>query len=120
MISKDIIAKLQKIVGKEAVLTTKEDLHAYSYDATATWSHMPDVVVLPDTVEQISSIMKLANEHMIPVTPRGAGTNVSGGSIPIKGGIVVCTTKMNRIIDINKTNFTAMEKKPRGNINRFH
>jgi glycolate oxidase len=107
MISKDIIARLQKIVGKDAVLASKEDLHAYSYDATTTWSHMPDVVVLPSTTEQISSIMKLANEHMIPVTPRGAGTNVSGGSIPIKGGIVLCTTKMNRIIDINKTNFTA-------------
>ncbi|MEJ2739299.1 MAG: FAD-linked oxidase C-terminal domain-containing protein [Dehalococcoidia bacterium] len=107
MISNDIIAKLQNIAGKDAVLTSKEDLHAYSYDATATWSHMPDLVILPDTVEQISSIMKLANEHVIPVTPRGAGTNVSGGSIPVKGGIVLCTTKMNRIIDINKTNFTA-------------
>jgi glycolate oxidase len=107
MINKDIIAKLQNIAGKDAVLTSKEDLHAYSYDATATWSHLPDLVILPDTIEQIASIMKLANENLIPVTPRGAGTNVSGGSIPVKGGIVLCTTKMNRIIDINKTNFTA-------------
>jgi glycolate oxidase len=51
--------------------------------------------------------MKLANENRIPVTPRGAGTNVSGGSVPIKGGIVLCTTRMNKILDINKTNFTA-------------
>jgi glycolate oxidase len=107
MIEKKVISQLEKIVGKGAVLTSKEDLNAYSYDGTTTWAHMPDVVVLPTTAEQISRILKLANEKMIPVTPRGAGTNVSGGSIPIKGGIVLCTTRMNKILDINKTNFTA-------------
>jgi glycolate oxidase len=108
MLSKEIISQLQQITGKEAVLTTEEDLQAYSYDATTTWSHLPDIVVLPTTVEQISAIMKIANENRIPVTPRGGGTNVSGGSIPIKGGIVLCMTRMNRIIDINKSNFTAV------------
>ncbi len=108
MLENKIISQLQKIVGKEAVLTAKEDLNAYSYDGTTTWAHMPDVVVLPTTAEQVSQILKLANEKRIPVTPRGAGTNVSGGSIPIKGGIVLCTTRMNKILDINKTNFTAM------------
>ena len=108
MLEKKLISQLQKIVGPEAVLTSKEDLNAYSYDGTATWTHMPDVVVLPTTTEQVSQILKLANENQIPVTPRGAGTNVSGGSIPIKGGIVLCTTKMNKILDINKTNLTAI------------
>ncbi len=107
MLEKKVISQLQKIVGKGAVLTSKEDLNAYSYDGTTTWAHMPDVVVLPTTTEQVSQILKLANEKRIPVTPRGAGTNVSGGSIPIKGGIVLCTTRMNKIMDINKTNFTA-------------
>jgi glycolate oxidase len=107
MIEKKVVSQLEKIVGKGAVLTSKEDLNAYSYDGTTTWAHMPDVVVLPTTAEQISRILKLANEKRIPVTPRGAGTNVSGGSIPIKGGIVLCTTRMNKILDINKTNFTA-------------
>jgi glycolate oxidase len=107
MIEKKVISQLEKIVGKGAVLTAKEDLNAYSYDGTTTWAHMPDVVVLPTTAEQVSRILKLANEKRIPVTPRGAGTNVSGGSIPIKGGIVLCTTRMNKILDINKTNFTA-------------
>ena len=104
---KKIIAQLEKIVGRRVVLTSKEDLTTYSYDGTATWAHMPDVVVLPTTAEQVSQILKLANDNKIPVTPRGAGTNVSGGSIPIKGGIVLCTVKMNKILDINKTNFTA-------------
>ena len=102
-----IIKQLEKIVGKEAVLTSKEDLTTYSYDGTTTWAHMPDVVVLPTTAEQVAEILKLANDNKIAVTPRGAGTNVSGGSIPIKGGIVLCTVKMNKILDINKTNFTA-------------
>jgi glycolate oxidase len=108
MLEKKIISQLQRIAGKEAVLTAKEDLNAYSYDGTTTWAHMPDVVVLPTTTEQVSRILKLANDSRVPVTPRGAGTNVSGGSIPIKGGIVLCTTRMNKILNINKTNLAAI------------
>ncbi len=107
MLETKLISQLKKIIGKEGVLTAKEDLNTYSYDGTTTWAHMPDVVVLPATTEQVSQVLKLANENKIPVTPRGAGTNVSGGSIPIKGGIVLCTTKLNKILDINKTNLTA-------------
>jgi len=103
----EIIKQLEAIVGKDSVLTAKEDLATYAYDGTTTWSHPPDVVVLPTTTSQISSIMKLANENRIPVTPRGSGTNISGGSVPIRGGIVLCTSKMNRILDINRANLTA-------------
>ncbi len=107
MLKPEIISRVQGTIGKEAVLTAKEDLTTYSYDGTTTWTHMPDVVVLPTTTGQVSQILKLANENLIPVTPRGAGTNVSGGSIPIKGGIVLCTTRMNRILEINKGNLVA-------------
>jgi glycolate oxidase len=107
MLKPDIISKLRNVVGKESLLTSKEDLTSYSYDATAVWTHMPDAVVLPTTVEQVSSIVKIANENRIPVTPRGGGTNVSGGSIPIQGGIVLCTTRMNKILEINRTNLNA-------------
>lgn len=107
MLEKKIISRLKKIVGPKAVLTDREDLHVYSYDGTATWAHLPDVVVFPETTEQVSQVLSLANEHRIPVTPRGAGTNVSGGSIPVKGGIVLCTTRMNKILEISKTNLTA-------------
>lgn len=102
-----IIKQLEDIAGKTQVLTVKEDLATYAYDGTTTWSHAPDVVVLPTGVDQISAILKLANENRIPVTPRGSGTNISGGSIPVRGGIVLCTTKMNRVLDINKANLTA-------------
>ncbi len=101
------IDRLRRIVGRENVLATVEEMVAYSYDATNMWQHLPDVVVLPQNTGQISEILNFANENHIPVTPRGGGTNVSGGSIPIKGGIVLCTTRMNRIIEINKTNLNA-------------
>ena len=107
MIDAKKIEKLRKIIGKENVLDSVEQLTAYSYDGTQMWSHLPDVVVFPTKTEEVSEILKFANENDIPVTPRGGGTNVSGGSIPIKGGITLCTTKMNRIIEINKTNLNA-------------
>ena len=107
MIEPEIIAELESITGKESVLTSNEDLYSYSYDGTTTWSHMPDLVVVPTTAIQISQILRLADEHKMPVTARGGGTNVSGGSIPIMGGIVLCTTKMDKILEINKTNMTA-------------
>lgn len=107
MITPKHIDRLKKIVGKENVLTSKEEMVAYSYDATNMWSHLPDVVVLPTDAVQISRVLIYANENRIPVTPRGGGTNVSGGSIPIKGGIVLCTTRMSRIFEINKTNLNA-------------
>ncbi|OGO42337.1 MAG: hypothetical protein A2137_05460 [Chloroflexi bacterium RBG_16_58_8] len=108
MLDSKIIDTLRRIVGKEGVLTSREELIAYSYDATNMWSHLPEGVVLPDNVTRISEILKLANENRLPVTPRGGGTNVSGGSIPIKGGIVLCTTRMNRIIEINRNNLNAV------------
>ena len=107
MLKTDIVKQLKSIVGQDSVLTKKEDLATYAYDGTTTWSHSPDAVVLPTTTKQISSILALANQNLIPVTPRGSGTNISGGSIPIQGGIVLCTTRMNRVLEINGANLTA-------------
>ena len=107
MIKKGIIDGLRRIVGKDDVLTEKEDLASYAYDGTSSWVHEPDVVVFPTSTKEVSAILKLANKEKVPVTPRGGGTNVSGGSVPIKGGIVLCTTKMNKILKIDKENLTA-------------
>jgi glycolate oxidase len=107
MLNQSAIDRLTEIVGERGILLSKEDMLAYSYDATNMWSHLPDVVVLPQTTEQVSRILKLAGENQIPVTPRGGGTNVSGGSIPVKGGIVLCTTRMDRIINISKATLVA-------------
>jgi glycolate oxidase len=107
MIKESLIGEFEKIVGKENVLTSKEALKAYSYDGTSSWVHEPDLVVFPTNSKQISEILKIANAEKIPVTPRGGGTNVSGGSVPIQGGIVLCTTRMNQILKIDKENLTA-------------
>ncbi len=107
MLKPNIVSQLEKIVGKDSVLTAKEDLSTYAYDGTTTWSGTPEAVVLPTSTAQISEILKLANKNLIPVTPRGSGTNISGGSVPVRGGIVLCTTKMNRVLEINKANLTA-------------
>ncbi len=103
-----IISRLTELVGKDNAYTVKEELASYAYDATSLWVHEPDIVLFPRTTEQISDILKLANEHRIPVTPRGGGTNVSGGSVPIQGGIVLCTTRMNQIVEISKENMIAI------------
>ena len=107
MIKESVLGELRQIVGKENVLTSGEALKAYSYDGTTNWIHEPEVVVFPTETKAVSEIVKLANREKIPVTPRGGGTNVSGGSVPWQGGIVLCTTKMNRILRIDKENLTA-------------
>ncbi|MDD4859773.1 MAG: FAD-linked oxidase C-terminal domain-containing protein [Dehalococcoidales bacterium] len=108
MLKPAVISKLQEITGKAAVLTAKEDLAVYSFDATGIWSHLPDVVVLPTTSEQISRIMKLANEEKIPVTARGGGTGLAGSAVPVKGGIVLVTTRLNKILEVNKANLSIV------------
>lgn len=107
MIAQDLIGKLRAIVGPDNVRTSDEDRAVYSYDGTSTWRHMPDAVVFPTETAQVEQILGLANEMRTPVTPRGGGTNVSGGSIPIKGGIVLVMTRMNRILSIDPGNLSA-------------
>ncbi len=106
-LSDKIFNKLLEIAGKEAVLFSSADLASYSYDGSCNWQATPEAVVFPTRTEQVSDIMKLANNNEIPVTMRGAGTCLSGGPVPIQGGIVVCTSRMNKIIEIDKENFTV-------------
>ncbi len=101
MIQEETIRKFREIVGQDACLHSVEDLINYSYDSSVDEA-MPDVVLLPQSTEQVSAIMKVANEEGIPVTPRGAGTNLSGGTVPMKGGIVLVLTRMNRLITLSK------------------
>ncbi len=95
-----ILEALEDIVGPENVSTDPVELACYARDASEN-TGMPDVVVWPRTTEQVSAILKLANEYGIPVTPRGAGTCLSGGPVPARGGILMVMTRMNRILDIN-------------------
>ena len=104
---KSIINTLHQLVGVENVLTKPEELACYAYDATPGFSHMPDVVVMPSTTEEVSKVLALANQSCIPVYPRGSGTNLTTKAVPTKGGIVLLMTKMNKIIEIDQANLTA-------------
>ncbi|NLC53853.1 MAG: FAD-binding protein [Firmicutes bacterium] len=109
-VSTDIIAELKAIVGEKNVILDPEKMEAYSHDETPTaqYGRMPEVVVTPVNSAQIAEIMKLANKRLVPVTPRGAGSGLSGGAIPKFGGIVLSVEKMNRIIEIDYKNMMAV------------
>ncbi len=98
---KTIISELQKIAGVNSVLTAEDELAVYSYDAGHD-RHMPDVVVLTRTPEQVVAVVKLAAQAQVPLVPRGAGTCLSGGPVPITGGIVLVTSLMRRILEVNQ------------------
>ncbi len=98
-----IIAQLRKIVGRENVLTDKTELICYSYDASC-YSNLPDVVVFPNNTSEVSRIVRLANRRRIPVTPRGAGSSLSGGPVPAKAGILVVLARMDRILELDEDN----------------
>jgi len=110
-VTSEIIDELIEILGaKNVIYDDIEAMEQYSHDEVAekSYAHMPEVVVKPTTTKEISKIMKLANKYKIPVTPRGAGSGLSGGAIPVNGGIVLSVEKMNRIIEIDKKNFIAV------------
>ena len=87
MLDTTIIKQLEEIVGNGNVLTKKADLVTYSYDATADMpGQLPDVVVMPSTTAEVQKIVLLAKEKKLAIYPRGAGTNLSGGTIPLKKG----------------------------------
>jgi glycolate oxidase len=98
--------KLRDIVGAENVLTSREDLIPYAFDGTAAMKEMPGSVVFAVSTEQISAVLKLANDTETPVVTRGSGTGLSGGSIPAADCIVLCTVKMGAILEVDAANLT--------------
>ncbi len=106
MVTEEILNKLIEIVGSKNVLTDKEKIETYSHDETPKeqYACMPEVVVIPKTAEEIAEIVKIANKELIPITPRGAGSGLSGGAIPVFGGIVISLEKMNKILEIDYSN----------------
>jgi glycolate oxidase len=107
-LTQEMTAHLASILGPEAVLTDEESRQTYGRDETEDYVFPPEVVVKPGTVEEVSEILKLANLHHIPVTPRGGGTGLSGGALPLHGGICLSLEKFNRIREINRQDFYAV------------
>lgn len=101
------IENLKTIVAEDILFVDAKVLENYASDYTEDLVHLPDIVVKPNTVEEVSAILKFCTEYKIPVTPRGAGTGLSGGSLPVNGGISLSMEKFNRIIDIDEANFQA-------------
>lgn len=102
-----LVQQLIEIVGANQVLYTSEDLIGYEYDATIERA-TPEVVVLPLTTDEISSIVKICRKFNRPIVPRGSGSGLSGGAVPIKGGVVVSLTRMNKICEIDIENRYAV------------
>jgi glycolate oxidase len=101
-----LLRQLREIVGAAAVLTKKEDLITYSFDGTAALKQVPGAVVLVKDREQVAGILKVANGARLPVVTRGSGTGLSGGSLPARGCLVLCTTQMNQIVEVDTANLT--------------
>lgn len=102
-----MLKKLREIVGNENVLDSHESRIAYSYDATAMQPQLPLAAVRPATTEQISRIILLANEEKCPIVPRGSGTGLSGGALPLENSIVLLTNHWNKILEIDQENHTV-------------
>ncbi len=103
----EVVRALSNVLGERYVLHSPYDLTLYEYDASIDRSK-PDIVVLPATTEDVAEIVKIAARYQVPVVPRGAGTGLSGGAIPIYGGIVLVFTRMNRVLEIDYTNLRAV------------
>ena len=103
-LQKEHVELFRSIVGTDHVYLDEETLQHYAHDETENLHFPPEVVVKPRTPEEISAIFKCCNEHKIPVTPRGAGTGLSGGALPHKGGVLLSTERMNTILSIDERN----------------
>ena len=109
MLSKEQIAMaLKKFVAPERVLSDPIDLVTHSYDGTPHLHATPAAIVQPTSTEEVCKVMKWANENGVPVVPRGSGTGLSGGSVPIQGGIVLSMVLMNKIEEIDTENLTVL------------
>lgn len=107
MISQNQLETLCRKLGKGNVVWEQEDLLVLGYDSTPGLHATPDIVVYPTSSEQVQIALQLARENGLSITPRGSGTGLSGGSIPVNSGMVICLNRMNRILEIDEENLTA-------------
>lgn len=104
---KKLKQKIKNLVSAESYFDSQEDRLCYSFDGTPIFQHLPEAVVFPGNEEQISGIIKLANEERFSIVPRGAGTGLSGGSVPVANSIVLVMTKWTSILEVDTQNLTA-------------
>src|SRR5688572_18243035 len=102
-----ILEQLNQVCGADYVITSREAVEDYSHDYTEDLKFYPEVVVKPSSATEISTILQICNKSLIPVTPRGAGTGLSGGALPVHGGIVISMERFNKILEIDERNLQA-------------
>lgn len=109
-ITPEVKDKLISLLGRENVITDTEKMQPYAHDEVTdpAYHHLPEVVVTPETTEQTAAVVRLANQYRFPVVPRGAGTGLACGAVPIYGGLVLSLEKMNHILEINDTAMYAV------------
>jgi glycolate oxidase len=107
-LSQHVLDELRRAVAPGEVLTAKEDLIPYSLDGTAALQQMPGCVVFTRSTEQVRDVLRIGNAERIPVVTRGSGTGLSGGSLPVQDCIVLCTVKMNNILEVDRANLTML------------
>lgn len=106
-ITPDFLKSLQQLAGSDNVFSSAPDLEKYGRDYTEDLFFQPSAAVTPETPEAVAAILKLCNEYVVPVYTRGAGTGLSGGSLPVNPGLVLSTEKLNKILSIDTQNFQA-------------
>ncbi|PKF89255.1 glycolate oxidase subunit GlcD [Bacillus sp. BA3] len=107
MLTKQVKQLLLTIVGQENYDDSKVECLVYSYDATPGFQAMPDAVIKPGSTAEVAAIVKVCNEYNVPIVPRGSGTNLSGGTCPTEGGLVLLFNRMNSLLEIDEENLTA-------------
>ena len=107
IITPEVLEAITAIVGADAVVLQHNDLEKYSRDETEDLVYYPEVVAKPRTPEEVAALLKLCNKHLVPVTPRGAGTGLSGGALPVKGGLLIAMERFNKVLEIDEQNLQA-------------
>src|SRR5207248_7339394 len=97
----DHFAELRALLGEDGVLASEAARFTYEADALTLERHIPDVVVLPRSSDEVAALMRWARAHDVPVTPRGAGTGLAGGATPELGGIVLSVNRMDRVLNVD-------------------
>jgi glycolate oxidase len=99
--TESLLDEFRAIVGPDALIANPDELIVYECDGYVVEKRVPDVVLFPTTTDQIVDIVKACNRHDVPFVPRGAGTSLAGGTLPVGGGVMICTTRMKQILEIN-------------------
>ncbi len=107
-IDKEILKRIGDIVGTDHLLTRQEQLEDYARDENASLYALPEAVARPETIEEIADLLKLANRYRFPILARGGGTGVTGGAVPVRGGLVIALERMNKILEIDEDSMMAV------------